>query len=64
SADHFKLAMATYESYLEKQYVIMEEAMKEGGLERKQLTAPGLQYAKERIKKIKNELFFLGEIKE
>ena len=64
SADHYKLAIATYESYLEKQYVIMEEAIREKGLDRVQVTAPALRYAKERIKKIRNELFFLGEIKE
>ena len=38
--------------------------MKERGLDREQVSAPGVRYAKERIKKIKDELFFLGEIEE
>jgi len=62
SAEDYKKAIATYNVYMEKQNALIEEAMKERGLDRDQLTAPGMGYSRERVKKIRDELFFLGEI--
>lgn len=64
SADHFKKAKSLYEEFIEKQIAALESEMKERGLDKDQVLAPGVRYARERIKKIRDELFFLGEIEE
>jgi len=59
---HYKKALEYYESFLETRQPYIEQIMSERGLRADQISSPGMDYARGRIKKIKEELFFRGEL--
>jgi|GEM_PF-1478432 len=58
--EQLNTAIKEYERYLKIQIPIVEEIRISRGLDLDQISSPGIDFSRERIKKIKNELFFLG----
>lgn len=59
---HYNKAIEYYELFLEKRQPFIDRIMSERGLSADKISSPGMDYAKIRIKKIKEELFFRGEL--
>lgn len=62
SADLYRRAIEYYDLYLKAEQPRIEIIMSQRGLREDQISAPGMDYAKRRIKKIREELFFRGEL--
>jgi tetratricopeptide (TPR) repeat protein len=62
SADHYKNAIALFERYINLEEPRVRRIMEEKKLDADQIDAPGITYAKSRIKTIREELFFMGEV--
>lgn len=61
--EQLNAAIKEYERFLKIQLAIVEEVRISRGLDKDQISSPGIDFSRERITKIKNELFFLGEEK-
>ena len=61
STTHYRRAMDVYARYIELQEAEVSRVMEERGLDREQVSSPGISFARQRISAIKDELFFLGE---
>jgi tetratricopeptide (TPR) repeat protein len=62
SADYYKNALSLFEKYIALEEPRVRRIMEERKLDADQIDAPGITYAKSRIKDIREELFFMGEI--
>jgi tetratricopeptide (TPR) repeat protein len=62
SASYYKSASLLFEKYIALEEPIVRKIMEERKLEADQIDTPGITYAKSRIKAIREELFFMGEI--
>lgn len=58
---HYKKAIELYEKYLAIEEPRLKIIMEARNLEMDQIDAPGINYARDRIRIIREELFFLGE---
>ena len=61
SAAHYRSAIKYFEEYITIEQAILDRVIKERGLDPDQVSSQGLNYARQRIKEINNELFFMGE---
>ncbi len=59
--EQLNTAIKEYERFLEIQLALLKEIMIEKGLDEDQISIPGMDFSRKRIKEIKNELFFLGK---
>lgn len=58
-----KLAIEYFTLYLDIEEKKLEKIMQERNLKADQISAPGIEYARDRIKNIREDLFFSGDLK-
>ncbi len=57
-----KLAIENYEKFINIRDEFIRQIMKDRNLDAGQISAPGMEYARKRIKSIREDLFFRGEL--